>query len=1019
MTKRGTQAHYLSRIEPGSSAALSGLCLNDYLIELNDKNIEQDENSVLREKIFDSLNRNGDFKLLTINKHGYEYCVENKISASGFCQINNAKIQYFETPREISTHSTRISPPTSKPPTPASGKLTNGSTYNKAAPRLCILHKTNDTSELGLSIARIKNVTEHVINDVVPGSIADEAGVKVNDCLLEVNGENVESKSHVETVNKIIELARQPNPSINLLVAERTYVLPKSVPSTPVPNENIVSDLRRAVSNEILNKIDMPNVKNGDIYTSLSKATNQVHGTDNPELPSINAYPEIKVCEFLGYPAGTQLGIVVTSDEYSHDVIKVSEDSPAGKAGLSQGDVIIAVNEQSVEGHPGLIEMLNDFSESKPLKVLAASRYAYEWSKLLRIRIAEKDWPNIKKCSTKFIPVNSVTIRQGQQLPDVNTIYSNASYYDPEVRSLSKTPHTLTSNANMDSYESRIVKQNTYNNSRPITPREVHSSNKIYYATSHHDVPSPRTHNLKSHVSPRSQNNIEAMSMISNLSRSAVDITADGQVLRMCTLVLDPSSNNPADAEFGFDLVTKIGRQIGEYYIDTVDEDSPACISGIKPGDRLVEVDGIEVKNKTFEQVVQIINEAKIRSKLKMLVHPSIIINYGNPNVSSTGHEENFYGRNNDNYTINRFKSMPDLSNQINHHQHHQQQPVEYQNKQHYEFSKSLYKQQKKPTKYVDNTDMVYQKKKTTNLVTNYSKSTTNIYGTTRNMEGEFTTPDQVPAHNMAILRPNARLCTLYKNDMLYDSNSSNIGFGIQSKPILNSTIPNYMRVSIVNYKSPAYLAGMEAGDLICEINGRSTLNMSHDESLYFIKSSYEINSYVKILVVSEFCYNWLKEHDLLHTLRYDHSSIFSYADYLKYNQRYVPKLCKIRLFSHNKSFGFNLETLLIQPSSTLTSTNKNTANQSYAHMVTKIEKESPAYAAGLRKGDRIIELDGINVEAENEMQVTDRVYQAFVSAKQLSLFVLDPESDHYFKSRCIKLHSMLPIVKHVSNYSD
>lgn len=408
MTKRGTQAHYLSRIEPGSSAALSGLCLNDYLIELNDKNIEQDENSVLREKIFESLNKTGEFKLLTINKLGYEYCVENKISASGFCQINNNKIQYFETPKELSTNYTRISPPTSKPPTPASDKVSVSNSYNKAAPRLCILHKTNDTSELGLSIARIKNVSEHVINDVVPGSIAEVAGVKVNDCLLEVNGENVEAKSHVETVNKIIELARQPQSTINLLVAERTYVLPKSIPSTPVPSETIVSDLRRAVSNEILNQPEMQPVKSGDIYTSLSKATNPVHDTSNPDLPSINAYPEIKVCEFLGYPAGTQLGLVVTSDEYSHDVIKVSEDSPAGKAGLLQGDVIISVNEQSVEGNPGLIEMLNDFSEMKPLKVLAASRYAYEWSKLLRIRIAEKDWPNIKKCSTKFVPVNSV-----------------------------------------------------------------------------------------------------------------------------------------------------------------------------------------------------------------------------------------------------------------------------------------------------------------------------------------------------------------------------------------------------------------------------------------------------------------------------------------------------------------------------------------------------------------------------------------------------------------------------------
>lgn len=211
----------------------------------------------------------------------------------------------------------------------------------------------------------------------------------------------------------------------------------------------------------------------------------------------------------------------------------------------------------------------------------------------------------------------------------------------------------------------------------------------------------------------------------------------------------------------------------------------------------------------------------------------------------------------------------------------------------------------------------------------------------------------------------------------------------------------------------------MEAGDLICEVNGRSTLAMSHDEALYFIKSSYEINGYVRILVMSDFCYNWLREHDLLNTIRYDHASIFSYADFLKHNHRSVPRSCKLRLIGRNKSFGFNLETLLIQPGSSLTSTNKAAATHSYAHIVVKIEKDSPAYAAGLRKGDRIIELDGINVEAENDKQLNDRIFQAFADSRQLTLFVVDPETDQYFKSKCIKLHSLLPIVSHVTNFSD
>lgn len=41
------------------------------------------------------------------------------------------------------------------------------------------------------------------MSDVIPGSVAHKAGVRVNDHLLEVNGENVEALSHDEVVDKI------------------------------------------------------------------------------------------------------------------------------------------------------------------------------------------------------------------------------------------------------------------------------------------------------------------------------------------------------------------------------------------------------------------------------------------------------------------------------------------------------------------------------------------------------------------------------------------------------------------------------------------------------------------------------------------------------------------------------------------------------------------------------------------------------------------------------------------------
>ena len=236
MTKRGNNAHYISKIESGSSAALSGLAIDDYLIELNDKNVEQDENSLLREKIFRSLEPEsgggGEFTLTTINKDGYEYCSENSLSPSNFIQVNKQTIQYFETPRELSSFPSARANDTLNS-TILSQNLDidiDKEIQNRGgdAPRMCTLRKTSDVRELGFSIARIKNFNEHIINDVVPGSLADKSGLKANDILLEVNGLNVENKSHAETVNAIIDLAKKPNVDINLMVASRVARIVKS-----------------------------------------------------------------------------------------------------------------------------------------------------------------------------------------------------------------------------------------------------------------------------------------------------------------------------------------------------------------------------------------------------------------------------------------------------------------------------------------------------------------------------------------------------------------------------------------------------------------------------------------------------------------------------------------------------------------------------------------------------------------------------------------------------------------------
>ena len=871
---------------------------------------------------------------------------------------------------------------------------------------------------------------------------------------------------------------------------------------------------------------------------------------------------------------------MVTSDAESHDVVKVADDSPAERAGLRAGDVLVAINGVDVQGDQSAIDLLNQFSETRALRILAASRYTLEWSKLLRIKVVERDWPNVKKFTTKYVPpppppplplpqpqpttttvsvsmVDAPPSSQKIRVPIVPTnqhsIYATSSsasaaaggnYYDQTSSAASAAPvvsppppplsstvgrstqqqqqrllmrneittTTTTTNTN-ERVEPAISHESANNNnnnkqqqhfnhyseipiSRPLTLSKQSSAHTSRHyqnqqqqqqqqqqiqqqqqqqqqrrllSTSAHSVNNQhhQHHHHSRQQQHQQQQQITATTSLS-LSRSAVDITADGRVLRMCTLLLDPHSANPNDSEFGFDLVTRVGSQrIGDYFIDTIDDDSPAFTSGLKSGDRLVEVDDIDVRNKTFEQVVQLINEAKLKAKLRLLVYPSGVINYGNPSVlNATATIRSTYNGGDDDdddtdllshhlqqqqqqhfvtppppalFSENR-RSMPDLLSPAIYYQQQQQQQQQAIDtsasnsaRSHFEksTSSSANRQQHTHQTYYSNTSgkkdlptysilkaphqQQQQQQHTSNSNITSSSNTLplSVYARNAASLSKSTSNMMASSTKSAYLRPVPRLCTVYKKDARQlataAASSQNIGFGVQAQS--THMVPNYIRVSIVNYKSPAYLAGLSAGDFIVEINGRNTLTMSHDEGLRFIKASYDLNSHVKLLVVSEFSYNWLREHDLLHTITSDNQSVFSYADYLKNNHRYVPRLCQIKLLYHTTSFGFQVETMRQMMSVG--------GAPSYAHMIVRVERESPSYVASVQKGDRIVECDGINVETENEEQVYDRIQQALVNVKRISLLVVDTETDNYFKSKCIKLHSMLPIVQHITNTTD
>ncbi|CAG7718637.1 unnamed protein product [Allacma fusca] len=110
---------------------------------------------------------------------------------------------------------------------------------------------------------------------------------------------------------------------------------------------------------------------------------------------------------------------------------------------------------------------------------------------------------------------------------------------------------------------------------------------------------------------------------------STKDIPEDAPQPRLCQLVKWPDFDG-----YGFNLhgeKTKPGQYIGK-----VDKDSPAETAGLKPNDRIIEVNGTNISNENHKQVVQRIKAIPNETKLLVLDEKEDQY-YKNLNVVVTG----------------------------------------------------------------------------------------------------------------------------------------------------------------------------------------------------------------------------------------------------------------------------------------------------------------------------------------------------------------------------------------------
>ncbi|MBN3290712.1 NHRF2 protein, partial [Polypterus senegalus] len=218
------------------------------------------------------------------------------------------------------------------------------------------------------------------------------------------------------------------------------------------------------------------------------------------------------------------------------------------------------------------------------------------------------------------------------------------------------------------------------------------------------------------------------------------------------------------------------------------------------------------------------------------------------------------------------------------------------------------------------------------------------------------------------------RLCCMVKGDNGY-------GFHLHGE---KGKSGQYIRK--VEPGSPAEAAGLRAGDRLVQVNGRNVERETHHQVVQQIKA---LELETRLLVVDKETDEFLRSlhltatEEMAHTvdrpppLRGSHKVSGCPTGIPPRLLECHPRLCQLKKGS--VGYGFNLHSEKSKP----------------GQFIRSVDEGSAADKSGLRPQDRLIEVNGINIEGMKHSEVV-----AFIKAsgEEVRLLVVDAEADDYFR---------------------
>uniref|UniRef100_A0A667ZJP6 Na(+)/H(+) exchange regulatory cofactor NHE-RF n=1 Tax=Myripristis murdjan TaxID=586833 RepID=A0A667ZJP6_9TELE len=204
--ERNKGGQFIRKVEPGSSADLSGLRPGDRVVEVNGENVEHETHHEVVSRIRAVDHRT---RLLVVDRETDDYLRSRGLACTEELAI------------EMGTFSPRPTPSTSPIP------RENGSASPKDVlsqspeatvellPRLC--HLLKGEQGYGFNLHSNKTQGGQFVRSVDPGSAAERADIRPGDRLVEVNGVNIEGLRHSE----VVAIIREGGQETHLLVVDQ------------------------------------------------------------------------------------------------------------------------------------------------------------------------------------------------------------------------------------------------------------------------------------------------------------------------------------------------------------------------------------------------------------------------------------------------------------------------------------------------------------------------------------------------------------------------------------------------------------------------------------------------------------------------------------------------------------------------------------------------------------------------------------------------------------------------------